>query len=285
MIRKFECWNCKHTFEADNSRYVECPYCQSDNVEYSTYHAPKYFKWIIGLLFLVGLVLFVHWQFSSNNTNCDEEILWDENLVQSEEIIIGEEEFSDIQLLKNPPKITTGKLKFEDDGYSVKVSVQNMSSGQYHFAILNAFEDVVIAESSNGVFKKVPYSEAEGGSYRIAIIQNSNDSIITFIDVPGFIKQVRVSSKMSLEELQRLIYSRDQSLLGLGKNDYLSPDYKLNFVGLASNSTQVPSVLAEVFEKLDMGAWESVSITNVEYDENNRIRTITMSVQMIDDDF
>ena len=51
MIRKFECKDCKHTFEADDSKEVICPQCQSDNVDYYTVHR----HW--GKYLLVGVIV------------------------------------------------------------------------------------------------------------------------------------------------------------------------------------------------------------------------------------
>jgi len=288
MIKCFECWNCNKTFEADDSVYVECPHCHSDNVEYSTYHFPTWVKWIMFILVCGGTVYLANHFLSStsNKTVSPEQNL--ANSFQEEGMNIEEKGVVD-ESIKNefatPSTIKTSKPVSNEGGYSLSVILQNPPSAKVYFAIYKAFgTEELVAISNNGVFSNIPYSESEGGSYRIVAVLNSTDSIIAFLDVPGFIKQVKVSSKMTIPELQEKIDNRDGSLLGVGKNEYLAPDYKLSFEGLSSNSN-LPKVLAEIFEKLDMGTWESISVSKVAYDNLNRICSISIVVQMADDDF
>ena len=83
----------------------------------------------------------------------------------------------------------------------------------------------------------------------------------------------------SEQELQSKINNRDATLMGIGENDYLSPEYTLKLNGLSSDAVNIPSTLGEVFDKLDNEIWESVKVTSLEYDDMNRINKIVLSVK------
>ncbi|MCF0126498.1 MAG: hypothetical protein HUJ68_12245 [Clostridia bacterium] len=285
MIRKFECWNCNSVFDADDSNYVECPSCHSDNVEFYKWHLPKCAIWslfIICFSFFAFLIIYnideskEEFQVSSSSIS---------PILEIDVEHITESITPHLNECVELPKIVSGKLSFINDGYNIKVSLTNPPTKEYHFQVLEAFGDKVIATNNNGIFRKLPPSDSEGGSYRIVAKLNKNDSIIAIANVSGFIRQVNVTSKMSLEKLKELIDKKDKSLVGIGENEFLSPEYKLILNGLSDNSTNKPTLLAEVFEKLDMGIWESVSVSQIGYDEMNRINSITMFVVVSSIDF
>ncbi len=84
---------------------------------------------------------------------------------------------------------------------------------------------------------------------------------------------------MTVAELQARIEKRDETLMGVGENDYLNPGYKLKFVGLPSDAVNVPSTLGEVFDKLDNEIWSSVKVNSLDYDDMNRISMIKLSIK------
>lgn len=283
MKRKFECWNCKKHFEADDKEWVECPHCHSDNVEYASFHMPKWTLWcVLGAAVLggVGIALSqIDWK--TEKTRAD---LNTEDSVAVEEFVV-DSTFTSETGLEIPSSIIVGELTFEEDGYTFEAEVKNPPSLKFYYAVLEAFEDKVVAKSNDGKFSAIPFSNAEGGSYRVQILAIGTDSVCASADVPGFIKQKKVSKKMTVAELQTKITKRDPSLMGLGENDYLAPDYKLKFTGLPKDATNVPQVLAEVYDKLDMGTWTSAKVTSLEYDDMNRVSQITMKVVTDDFDF
>jgi len=283
MKRKFECWNCKSHFEADDSEWVECPHCHSDNVEYASYHMPSWVKWTVPAVIIVAATGFGISRIDWNSRNVHDDI--DTNDSLAVQAYVRDTLFTSETGLDIPASIIVGELVFDEDGYSFEAGVKNPPSGEFHFVLLEAFEDKVVAKSEDGKFSAIPFSKAEGGSYRIQIRAEGSDSICATSDVPGFIKQMKVSKKMSIAELQAKISKRDESLLGIGENAYLAPDCQLKFTGLARDAINIPQVLSEVFEKLNNETWASAKVVSLEYDDMNRISQITMSVVTNDLDF
>ena len=271
MICKFECSDCKTRFEADDRENVICPHCKSDNVDYAKTHiSSKVWMAVAIIAVLVALVcvaLHIEWGKESG----DGMVICGGHISDTTEVVI-------VPGLDVPPTIEVGDLIFEEGGYSFTVVVKNRPSAKAYVAVINPINNQTISKSEDGVFKDIPSSEADGSFYTIALMDAAKDSVLTSMEKPGFIKQAKVARKMSVEELQRKIESRDDSLMGLGENDYLSPDLTLKFVGLPADAVNVPTILSEVFEKLDMEIWSSVLVSNLEYDEMNRIKTITLKV-------
>ena len=276
MIRKFECRSCKNHFEADDTRQVLCPHCGSDNVEYAKFHIPSIIWKITGAVVILLIVGFAALKIVRNgNTPKDSAVILNEDTAAVNRATTYIEETG----LSLPPVINVGDLKFENNGYTFEVKVENPPSVKFYCAILLPYDNKkVIAKSDDGKFKQVPYSDADGGIFDIALMDTSTDTVICKIDKPGFIKQQAVSNKMAVSELQARINKRDNSLMGVGENDYLSPDYIIKFVGLSSDAVNVPSTLGEVFDKLDNEIWSSVKVNSLEYDDMNRISKIVLSV-------
>lgn len=277
MIRKFECKNCQNRFEADDSGQVVCPNCNSDNVEYAHFHIPsKVWKIAGGILFLlvIGIILLKMDGCKSPNQTEESVVIKDSTECAQDSTYLNE---TGVSL---PPMINVGELTFEENGYKFEVMVENPPSLKFYFAIVDPYNSKqIVAKSDDGKFKNVPCSEADGGMYDISLYDASADTVICNIQKPGFIKQKAVTKKMTAEELQSKINNRDASLMGVGENDYLSPEYTLKLHGLSSDAVNIPTTLGEVFDKLDNEIWESVKVSSLEYDDMNRINMIVLTVK------
>lgn len=282
MVRKFECKQCKTKFEADDRNSVTCPHCHSDNVDYAHFRIPTRVWMGIGcVVLLVGLV----WGLSKMD-NPQQDIEQEEPVNNNNEEDSIRNTYVETTGLSLPPEIIVESPVFDGENYSIEAKVKNIQIDKLYFAILDFRNSKkVISKNETGKFKDVPYSEAEGGTYFVAVFDAVADTLICKIDKPGFIKQKAVSTRMTVAELQKKMHARDNSLLGVGENDYLSPDYTLKFVGLPQNAINKPKILYEVFEKLDNEVWESATVVSLEYDDMNRISTITLNVKESDFNF
>ncbi|MBO4673399.1 MAG: zinc ribbon domain-containing protein [Bacteroidaceae bacterium] len=287
MIRKFECKNCKKRFEADDANEVVCPHCQSDNVEYATFHIPsKVWKTSGIIVLMIGVVYglsLVSWENLFANGGKETATPPDSDTIR----IVLNQQYTNETGEEIPPEIEIGSRTFEGVGYSFAATVKNLKVTDFYYAVLDPYnEQNVIVRSDDGRFKDVPYSKADGSIYTIAVFDAKTDTILCKMEqVTGFIKQKSVSKKMSVSELQAKIDKRDPSLMGVGENDYLSPNYTLTFVGLPKDAPNKPENLYDVFEKLDMETWTSVKVSSLEYDDMNRISGITLKVQESNDNF
>lgn len=281
MLRKFECWQCYHRFEADDQNHVECPHCHSDNVDYAHFHFPKgTWKWsgvAIGCL-LVGYALYnMNWNtFGGGSTPSIGKSQPDSLRTDIEEepdtTVINE-----IKLAVSPTVNLDGKPTFEDGGYAIHVKVKNAPpEGSYYFVVLDHYDhSKIVARSDDGNFTNLPPSKYDG-QYDFSVCSKQNDSLLCQpVPRTGFLPQQSVNERKSKEWLQQLIDTNSDLIVGSGKTPYLSPDYVVHVNGVDASSD---IRLAEIANNVSFGIW-SVTVNSVEYDDMNRISVIHISAK------
>lgn len=167
--------------------------------------------------------------------------------------------------------------------YNYRVTVRFSPPGStVSFEMLMPFEDKIVAKSDDGKFTGIEPSPDNdgGGSYRIrAVAKKDGKTVATAMrDCTGFIKQRAVSKKLTVAQVQKLVEKRDNSLLGVGENDYFAPNYKMTFTGLDRDDENL-AVMQDVFDHIDLGMWKSVTVTGLKYDEMNRVCEIQLRVK------
>jgi hypothetical protein len=269
MIKKFDCKNCNKQFEADDQGPVVCPMCHSDNVEPAGHHIPTIvWKFIAAIIFIIlacGVILFstsrCEEQSESDGTNLSDSVIWD---------------------VSDPPSVSVGQPVFNDNGkYSVDVKEKNVPQGvKFYYVMLSHFDQKVLQKNDDGQFSNIPYCEEDGHSYDFAIMDSRTDTLLCIpVEQTGFVKQVIIDSskKMTQEQLQKLIDTQDVSLNGVGESDYLAPDYQLKFIGIPSDMKK-PESWAELFEMIEYGILDNVTISQLSYDDKNRINMVKLKV-------
>lgn len=282
MIRKFECKNCRHQFEADDKGVVECPQCHSDNVDIAASHLPSWIWKAVGGIIALLLLVCAGWFLFQNDGQSEDNPPVAEFVSEDGDSVIV------VEGLTVPPtvEVSTPVFNEENSTYSVEVSVKNMPQGyKFYYAMLNHFgEQKVMKKSEDGKFTDIPFNEEDGNSYDFAVCDAKTDTLLCApVPQSGFLRQVKVKEKMTVAQLQQLIDNADETLMGKGENDYLAPDYKLNLKGLSSDAVNVPKVLADVIQKLKNEVWSKATVKSLEYDDMNRISVIT--IQAEEDDF
>ena len=285
MTQKFKCWDCLKTFQADDQNKVKCPHCQSDNVDLYSFQIP-YKKIFIVIVISVALGLCIYYIFQGEkhhsiddyNAIIEEEI--DTTAIQATKA--AENKYREETGLIIPPSITPiGKkiLNDDDNTYSFKVGIKNPPSSPFKIILTDKISGKTIAESGDGSFTAVPPSKADGGIYLIQIVDVKTDSVLcTPQTMDGFLPVQKVDNKLSVSQLQQLIDSEDETLIGDGENPYLAPGYTLKYTGL-TNDDPHPTNLADVVEKVSvMCVWNSVKVESVEYDDTKHIKSITLHI-------
>lgn len=84
------------------------------------------------------------------------------------------------------------------------------------------------------------------------------------------VKEVAVKPKMSSSEVHNMLKKGDY----VG-NDKLSPNFRINVTGMRSGE-RTPESSMDVHDKLRTEQWEGFSVTNVQYDEQGRVSSVTI---------
>lgn len=275
MIRNFICLNCKQQFKADDKEMVYCPHCKSDNVEIAKQHISRWVWRIMSLIIVLLVVCFIFNCISRCNSGNDSDII-----NPDDPAII----YTDGDSIVDPPTVIISEPIWDNDSkYSVKVEAKNIKSKmKIYFVMLSHFEQKVLQKNNDGLFSNIPHCDDDGHSYDFAIMDSKTDTLLCVpIEQTGFVKQITIDdkNKMTIEKLQTYIDSQDRSLLGVGENEYLAPDYKLEFVGIPTD-VRKPESWSELFEMIEYEIIKNVTVTKISYDDKKRINNITLKVNM-----
>lgn len=277
MEKKFECRQCKNTFAADDQGVVVCPHCHSDNVEIASSKITKHVKYAIFSLIVAGLFGLSIMQISKCSGNASGERADSDSMFvdTTGQMPVLPPLEGQLPILSMRPEVPV----FENDGYSFSIVVEYPPTEAYKFVVLETFEEKIVAESRDGKFSSVPFSKEEGGAYRVKLLSADGQRDLSDpMPIIGFIKQQPVAKKMTVQELQHLLDAGDDSLLGVGENDYLAPELKIKYNNLPKGVINVPKTIGELYaDKIVMGLWD-VKVASLEYDDMNRITTVVFRV-------
>ena len=90
-------------------------------------------------------------------------------------------------------------------------------------------------------------------------------------------KQVASVKKMEQAELASLFNNKDSNAARTALNGRVAPNCKLSCTGL-NEDEPAPASLYEVINRLKR-SWESVNITNISYDSQGRISSVSLDVK------
>ena len=286
MLRKFECKQCHCIFEADDQKAVTCPHCQSDNVDYAHFHIHKgMWKWGMALLAIIAIGIITVYFMNHHQTETEQ---------KSEDTLAYECDTSgtfvaEIVDLPHSPKVNiVGKMpKYESDGYSFKVMVTDAPDDRpFYVAVLDCENhNKVIAKSNEKLeFTKVPPSDNKNGQYDLGVFDAATNALLgTPSTRSGFYQQESVATRMTAQELQRLIETDDPSLMGMNENKFIAADCKLNFTNLPADDRR-PESLYDITDMIHLGQWKGVKVVSVTHDTMNRIVAATFQIIVNDSD-
>ena len=299
MNKKFECLKCHHQFESDDQKEVSCPKCGSDNVRpCSKTVGPILFK--IGLFFLAAIIGFTCVKMIKGSdslaTNDVEEVARpssgqgpvsthmddietpvQEISPQKEDIEIQREQKkieAQAAKVKNVPQPVTLSYTYpkasQEGTYSFQAKAEHLPSGVSvtEFKLQSINDNSTIATSSDGSFTGIPFSPDKGQYNLLASL--SDGQLITKDRIGGFVEVKAVDNRMKAEELTVLLNQMNKDL-GLGRNPKVirKPVIVVNDTENKNNS-QI-KIIDDIYGRLELGTWESVTVTSVEYDSHGRI--------------
>lgn len=149
--------------------------------------------------------------------------------------------------------------------FSLTIHADSTAGAEVTYCLLDG--DSILMACSDGLFTGIAPLE-EG--YNVLARAVWTDTTITTpkTHVVGFIIPREPIEKLETTELQRLINNKDAETI----KNHLSQSIKL----ITVSGKRKPELLNDVFTFLGMGVWENVAVTDVTYDENNYITTITL---------
>lgn len=177
---------------------------------------------------------------------------------------------NDAKNLRGEPTLVCDTLVYDEGSktFSLILHADSVADGKLTFYLLDG--DSILMQNEEGQFSGIAPLE-EG--YNIQLRVEWSDTTVTtpVQHVLGFVIPREPVTKMTAEELQKLILSLDKSL-ATGSNEHLAQGVIINVI-----ESKVPATtFQEVMMNLKGHTWKSVLVTNVNYDDNNLITSLTI---------
>lgn len=162
--------------------------------------------------------------------------------------------------------------------YNLTVNISNLPpKAVAHYVIRDRLKGDAVSKSDNGKFKAVPATESGEYNLYISWIDSlgysglSVDTVLT-----GFkpFEKPKIK-KFEADELERLINKCDRKLST--RNAKISSALQLVFTNINSDET-CPQTIDEIYNKIKFGKWSSVTVTSVDYNDDNQVVQITMQI-------
>lgn len=171
-----------------------------------------------------------------------------------------------------PPVINGVDGPFYDDAaatysFTVKATGQNL---EYHLCNADGTE---IRTQNNGSFLSVPYSGT--GEYIVYVVDAKTSLQSPKITVSGCNFKCR---KLTASEVQEAFNSADyQRGERMNFKDRISRNCRYEFADMKSEE-DTPISYNEIFNRVCLGIWESVSVLSLDYDETNAVSRMYIKV-------
>ena len=168
---------------------------------------------------------------------------------------------------RGEPVLMVGDPIFDESSQTFSLTLSTDSAADATVTYLLLDGDSLLMQGVDGHFTGI--APLEEGYNVQARVEWSDTAVVTpAIRVLGFIIPREPVEKLSLQELQRLINTRDNETM----EKYLAQRVKLTIL----DSQMKPTLLHDVFLYLEHNVWESVSVSDVTYDDNNLITAIIL---------
>lgn len=273
MIQKFECWNCKCQFSADDKEWVECPHCHSDNVEYSTFHTPKWVFYAVPATAILCAASYCAFDYLSHREVKQEIQLSGDTETESFVQEANQEYLEDGNTIE--PSISIGEIVYNDDDntYTCRFDVAYPPQKPWNIIIMSYYGDKEIAKSEDGVFKDLPYSK-DDGFYRVKLVDASTGELLCEErDFPDFGKQINIKKPWTAADLQKAINSKTS----LVDNPYIDSHHEVIVVNKPAGDTSETSSVGQVQDLLQMCGM-TAKVISVEHNNLNQVSLVKISI-------
>ena len=168
---------------------------------------------------------------------------------------------------RGKPILVTDTLELDEANqtFTLKLRTDSTEGATVTYYLFDG--DSLLMQNSNGHFSGIVPSE-EGYKVQARVEWEDTTIITPDFHVLGFVIPREPVEKLSADILQRLLNEMDRDEV----NVHIAQDLKLTVVG----SQMKPSLLHDVFLYLENNLWESVTVTQVNYDDYNFITSITL---------
>lgn len=257
-MKSYKCINCKGKFETPGE-VDECPYCGSDNITPYT-NLPPYLLMVLLFILCIpigfGAGRLVDMGFKSDGGTSN----------------VTDAPVSVTDPTAIPVIVSVTEPILSKQGYSVEVIADVKTGAELEFSLTPVGGEGQVYFSEDGKFAGV--APTEDGVYNLVVRNVQTQDCVDRV-LSGFSKPVQQPIvKLSKTKLQEILDTQSAP-----KGLYLkfAEGYRMKFIDLDGAEPE-PDRFDEILNRLSGAIWSSAEILDIQYDELNRITSITIKV-------
>jgi len=171
---------------------------------------------------------------------------------------------------RGEPTLVCDTLVFDEATKTFSLSLHADSTAEAKVTFILLDGDSILMQNEDGQFSGI-YPLEEGYNVQLRAEWEDTTIMTPLSHILGFVIPREPIEKISEDTLQKLINAREKSLT-LGINPHLAQ----GLIVKVTDTQMKASSLQEVVTFLKNGVWKSVSVTHVDYDDNNLVTSITL---------
>lgn len=173
---------------------------------------------------------------------------------------------------RGTPGVSVDTLVFDSLTRTFMLNLICDSTGGANVTFYLCDGDSILQENADGMFSGIAPLE-EGYNVQAKVVWSDTTITTPLKHLTGFVVPKEPVAKISISELQGLIDAGERSL-SLGTNGAIAQNVEIILSDGQNSSFQ------DVLLYLKNGVWQSVKVTEVVYDDNNRISKVVITPEI-----
>ena len=158
--------------------------------------------------------------------------------------------------------------------FSVEATVESGDVLKYVLYRDETCLEEVVCGTDSGLFENVP--GVANATYYLRVQNTATGEYSDVFSIKGFV-QIKMYAKIQKAELERLINSGNFEACPRDYKERRTKNMTIVTKGIKPDEREVSS-LADIFSKISMGQWASVTVDNIVYDDQGRMSKLFVSV-------
>ena len=156
----------------------------------------------------------------------------------------------------------------ESKTFSLTLRTDSTAGAEVTYFLIDC--DSILMQSTDGKFRGIQPLD-EGYNVQAKVVWEDTTIVTPLTHILGFVIPREPVEKLPIKEVQQLINKKDKGLVR-GESKYFTQNYDVK----VTDSKMPPTSMQEIYTFLKNDVWKSVIVTDVTYDDQNLITSVTL---------
>lgn len=171
---------------------------------------------------------------------------------------------------RGEPQLVCDTLIFDEESktFSLTLRTDSTAGAEVTYFLIDC--DSILMQSTDGKFRGIQPLD-EGYNVQAKVVWEDTTIVTPLTHILGFVIPREPVEKLPIKEVQQLINKKDKGLVR-GESKYFTQNYDVK----VTDSKMPPTSMQEIYTFLKNDVWKSVIVTDVTYDDQNLITSVTL---------